>query len=184
MGDHPPPPGLPIPPPACCPNCVGARRCLARRAVGAANAGRRPACGDDRDRRPRWWSAGPTGRRVRHRLTPQGGGCRDVSDRGSAHAVRRTALPARTSVVCRPVRRSPHVTIAPQRLTGPAGPAGQAAPDPYGAGYRPTVAGRCGTGDASAHSCRGEALPRPPRHRRGKCRSQTGNCGDDRDRPP
>jgi hypothetical protein len=24
------------------------------------------------------------------------------------------------------------------------------------------VAGRCGTGDASAHSCRGEALPRPP----------------------
>jgi hypothetical protein len=32
MGDHPPPPGLPIPPPACCPNCVGARRCLARRA--------------------------------------------------------------------------------------------------------------------------------------------------------
>jgi hypothetical protein len=31
MGDHPPPPGLPIPPPACCPNCVGARQRLARR---------------------------------------------------------------------------------------------------------------------------------------------------------
>jgi len=38
MGDHPPPPGLPIPPPACCPNCVGARRCLARRASGAATS--------------------------------------------------------------------------------------------------------------------------------------------------
>jgi hypothetical protein len=36
-------------------------------------------------------------------------------------------------------------------------------------GYRPTVAGRCGTGDASANSCRGEALPRPPRRTARQC---------------
>jgi hypothetical protein len=44
----------------------------------------------------------------------------------------------------------------------PSGPAGQAPPDPDKmGGYRPIVAGKCGTGDASAHSWRGEALPRP-----------------------
>ena len=55
-------------------------------------------------------------------------------------------------------------TTAPFGVDLPAlaGLTGQAVPDPYGAGYRPTVAGRRGTGDASAHSCRGEALPRPP----------------------
>jgi hypothetical protein len=34
------------------PHLVGARRCLARRAAGAANAGRHPACGADHDRPP------------------------------------------------------------------------------------------------------------------------------------
>jgi len=34
--------------------------------------------------------------------------------------------------------------------------------------YGPTVAGIGCTGDVPTHRCRGEALPRPPRHRRGR----------------
>jgi hypothetical protein len=53
---------------------------------------------------------------------------------------------------------SPHPVIA-----GPAGPAGQAAPDPYRtARYHRIMAPKSPIGDAAPHPCRGEALPRPP----------------------
>jgi hypothetical protein len=85
-----------------------------------------------------------------------------MEGRGAASPDRATG--AATSIVCIARSADPAgiVTIAPSAIDRPSEPAGQAAPDPYKmGGCRPIVAGRCGTGDASAHTCRGEALPRP-----------------------
>jgi hypothetical protein len=116
-------------------------------------------------------------RRVRQRLTPTNGG-------GGTDPWRTTPRPANTAPYpCRgeapPRPTAPPGAAIPQHerahrdgnstssigdgtMTGPAGRRVRQRLTPTNGGYRPTVAGRCGTGDASAHSCRGEALPRPP----------------------
>jgi hypothetical protein len=77
------------------PPSVGARRCLARRARGAAHAGRRPACGDHRERPPTGFRGDMPalpGRRVRHRLTPTRR-ARSLPDTPARHRGARYAQP-------------------------------------------------------------------------------------------
>jgi hypothetical protein len=122
-------------------------------------------------------SAGPAGRRVRHRLTPTGRGQRPTvapicpTGDGLPHLVgarRCLARPrhGRGNPRDTPARgddRNRPATGVRGVIAGPPGPAGQAPPDPYRAGRsaEPWAAGTLP--GKSSPSCRGEAAPRPPR---------------------
>jgi hypothetical protein len=166
-----------------CLTSVGARRCLARRAVGAADCRGvyrpRARCHRYRDDRPTTVLPALPGRRVRRSLTPTQGGCtaqpwqvedplliRHPPPVGARRCLARRAAGAadcrgvhRPRARCHRYRDDHPTTVLPalsgRRVRRSLTPTGWAI-RPHRGRYRLH-------GDVPPHPCRGEALPRPPR---------------------